>query len=152
MAKRKWMGVPITKRPSAIPPKERPPLPRKEILPDELPTPKVTALSEEQKEAFRNSDLTEEEISIEDPLQGTLAYDMNAENLDILQNLIKDKAGATDDDVRTAYPKFNEPFVTRNSVDTEQEIYVPIDADSEEDFDQEDYLAYGLADQSPKNF
>ena len=71
-------------------------------------------------------------------MQGMIAFYMNTENLDTLQNMIKDKVGASDDDIRTPYPKFNEPFVTRNSVDTEQEIYVPIDANSEEDFDQED--------------
>ena len=52
-------------------------------------------------------------------MEGTLAFDMNSENLEILQGMIKDKAGATDDEVRTPYPRFNEPFVTRNSVDTE---------------------------------
>ena len=34
----------------------------------------------------------------------------------------------------------------------ERNIYVPIDADSEEDFDQEDFDAYGYADPSLKDF
>ena len=50
-------------------------------------------------------------------MQGTLAYDLNAENLDILENLIKDKAGVSDEDVSTPYPNFNEPFVARYSVE-----------------------------------
>ena len=150
--RKKKAGMPITKKPSATPPRDRPPLPLKEIMTHELPTPKVTAISEEQKEAFKNSDLTDKELSAQDPLQGTLAFDENAENLDILENLIKDKAGVDDEEVRTPYPKFNEPFVARNSVDKEQDIYVPIDADSEEDFDQEDFNAYGHADPSLKNY
>ena len=113
--------MPVTKQPTATPPRDIPPLPRKGILPNELPDPKVTAISEEQKEAFRNSELTEEEISMEDPMEGALAFDMNAENFEILQNMIKDKVGATDDDIRTTYPRFNEPFITRNSVNTEHE-------------------------------
>ena len=107
---------------------------------------------QKNKKVFRNSDLTDEELSTQDPLQGTLAFDENAENLEILENLIKDQAEVDDEEVRTPYPKFNEPFVTRNSVDMGQDIYVHLDADSEEDFDQEDYLAYGHADPSLKNF
>ena len=42
--------------------------------------------------------------------------------------------------------------MTRNSVDMGQDIYVPIDADSEEDFDQEDFNSYGHADPSLKNY
>ena len=64
--------------------------------------------------------------------------------------MIKDSVGATDDDVSTPYPRFNEPYVTRNSVNEEREIYIPIDADSEEDFDQDDYKAY--AGGSLKNY
>ena len=89
---------------------------------------------------------------MEDPMKGALAFDTNEENFDILQNMIKDKVGATDDNIRTPYPKFNKQFVTRNSVDTEHEIYVPIDANSEGDFDQEDYLAYGLSDPTLKHY
>ena len=113
---------------------------------------KVISIWEEQKEASRDSDLAKEDSSIEDPMQGTLAYDVNSENLDILEILIKDKVGVNNNDVSTPYPKYNEPFIARNSVDKEQELYVPIDADHEEDFDQEDYLAYGLADPSRKNY
>ena len=121
-------------------------------MPDKLATPKVSAISEEQKEAFKNSDLIDEELSTQDPLQGTWAFDENADHLEALENLIKDQAEVNDEEVRTPYPKFNEPFVMRNSVDMRQYIYVPLDADSEEDFDQKDYLAYGHADPSLKNF
>ena len=58
MAKKKKVGMPTTRKPSAIPPRHRPPILQKEIIPHELPTPKITVISEEQKEAFRNSDLT----------------------------------------------------------------------------------------------
>ena len=66
--------------------------------------------------------------------------------------MIKEQVRADDDDVSTPYPKFNDPFISRNSVDMDQNIHVPIDADSEEDFDQEDFDAYGYADPSLKNF
>ena len=143
---------PLKRSTTTPPPTDRPPLPRQAILPKELPTPKVSAITEEQKEAFRNSDLTDEELSTQDPLQGTWAFDENADHLQDLENLIKDKAQVSDDEVSAAYPKFNHPFVTRNSVDTEQKIYVPIDRDSEDDFDQDDYNAYGHSDPSLKNF
>ena len=80
-----------------------------------------------------------------------LLNSINAENLDILQNMIKDKVGVTDDDIRTPYPRFNKPFVTRNSVDAEHESYVPIDVNSEEDFYKQDYLVYVPSDPSLKN-
>ena len=150
--KRIRAGMPAPKKLTTIPPKERPPLLRQAIMPDKLATPKVTAISEEQKEAFKNSDLTDEVLSTQDPLQGTWAFDENAENLEILENLIKDQAEVNDEEVRTPYPKFNEPFVNRNSVDMGQNVYVPIDADSEEDFDQEDFNAYGHADPTLKNY
>ena len=143
---------PLKRSTTAPPPTERPPLPRQAIIPKELPTPKVSAVTEEQKEAFRNSDLTDEELSTQDPLHGTWAFDENADHLQDLENLIKDKAQVSDDEVSAPYPKFNHPFVTRNSVDTEQKIYVPIDRDSEDDFDQDDYNAYGHSDPSLKNF
>ena len=136
---------------TTTPPVNRPPLPREAIMPDKLAAPKVTAISEEQKEAYKNSDLTDEEQSIQDPLHGTWAFDENADNYEILENLIKDKAEVNDEEVRTPFPKFNAPFVNKNSVDVEQNAYVPIDADSEEDFDQEHYNAYGRADPSLKN-
>ena len=146
-------GMPPLKRSSTTPPPtERPPLPRQAIIPKELPTPKVSTVSEEQKEAFKNSDLTDEELSTQDPLQGTWAFDENADYLQDLETLIKDQAQVSDDEVSTPYPKFNQPFVTRNSIDMEQKIYVPIDCDSEDDFDQEDYNAYGHSDPSLKNF
>jgi len=150
--KRIRAGMPAPKKQTAFPPRDRPPLPRQAIMPDKLATPKVTAISEEQKEAFKNSDLTDEELSTQDPLHGTWAFDENAENLEILENLIKDQAEVNDEEVRTPYPKFNEPFVTRNSVDMRQDIYVPIGPDSEDDFDQDDYNAYGHADPSLKNY
>ena len=150
--KRIRAGMPPPKKRTAIPPGDRPPVPRQAIIPDKLATPKVTAISEEQKEAFKNSDLTNEEISTQDPLQGTWAFDENADNYEILENIIKEQAEVGDEEVRTPYPKFNEPFVARNSVDMRQNAYVPIDADSEEDFDQEDFEAYGHADPSLKNF
>ena len=81
-----------------------------------------------------------------------MGFDENADHLQDLENLIKDQAQVSDDEVSTPYPKFNQPFVTRNSVDMEQKIYVPIDGDSEDDFDQEDYNAYGHSDPSLKNF
>ena len=111
-------------------------------MPHELPEPKVTAVSEEQREAFKRSDLAEEDSSVEDPLRGTLTFDANSENLDMLENMIKATTGVSDDEVSTPYPKFNEPYVTRNSVATQQDIYVPIGTDSEEDFNQDDYAAY----------
>ena len=64
-------------------------------MPDKLATPKVSAISEEQKETFKNSDLTDEKLSTQDP---------------------------------------------------------SIDTDSEEDFDQGDYLAYGLEDSNLENY
>ena len=88
---------------------------------------------------------------MQDPLEGTWAFDENADNYEILENLIKDQAEVDDEEVRTPFPKSNEPFVNRNSVNTEQIAYVPIDADSEEDFDQDDYNAYARADPSLKN-
>ena len=66
--------------------------------------------------------------------------------------MIKEQAGADDDYVSTPHPKFNEPFMSRNSVDMERNVHVPIDADSEEAFDQEDFDAYGYADPSLKHF
>ena len=150
--KRIKLKMPVTRRPTPVPPRDRPPLPRKEILPNELPPPKVTAISQEQREAFKNSDLAEEDSSVEDPCRGILAFDERAENLDILEHMIKEQAGADDDDVSTPYPKFNEPFISRDSVDMERNIHVPIDADSEEDFDQEDFDTYGYAGPSLKNF
>ena len=73
-----------------------------------LGTPKVTAISEEQKEAFIYLDLIKDDGSTEDPMQGTLAFNINVENLDILKLMIKEHRGATDKDVRTPYPRSNE--------------------------------------------
>ena len=139
------------KKPTVTPPEDRPPLPRQAIMPDKLATPKVSAISEEQKEDFKNSDLIDEELSTQDPLQGTWAFDENADHLETLENPIKAQAEVSDEEVRTPYPKFNEPYMTRNSVNMGQDIYIPIDADYEEDFDQEDNNTYGHADPSPEN-
>ena len=48
------MGMLITKRPSATPPRDRPPLPRKEILPDELPL--IQKLLQSQKKKKKHSE------------------------------------------------------------------------------------------------
>jgi len=47
---------------------------------------------------------------------------------------------------------FNAPFVARNSVAQEENPYIPLDADSEEDFNQSDYDACGCAGYSLKNW
>ena len=163
---RKEKGLPPPPKPSTTPPKDRPPLPRDAILPDELPTPqnstissklptqlpqpKVSVVSTEQKEALRNSSLSEDEESVADP-NPTLAFNLNADNFTALQEIIKQSVNADDSDVSIP-ARFDQPFVNRNLVQTERNSYVPMDDGSDDDFDQEHYDAYGYAGGSLKNF
>ena len=164
------MGLPPPQRSSSNPPKDRPPLPRNAILPDKLPSPKasrisnhlpaelpqprVSAVSDKQKEALQNSSFGKNDISPADPNQ-VLAFDLNADNLTALEEVIARSVNADDSDISTP-ARFDQPFTARNSVQTERNTYVPMDNDSEDDFNQEHYDAYGhtheYAGGSLKNF
>ena len=161
---RKELGLPPPPKPTtSIPPKERPLLPRDAILPgdlppsatstvstslpDELPQPHVTVISDEQKQALNCSSVSD--IALEPDPAPTLAYDMNAENLTALQDLIKNSVHADDQDVCKP-ARYDHPFTARNSVGAERNTFTPIDNNSGDDFDQSHFDTYGGG--SLKNF
>ena len=68
-----------------------------------------------------------------------------------LEELIAKCASSEPEEAHTPNVPYNAPFIARNSVKREEDPYIPIGADSEDDFDQSDYDAYGYAGYSLKN-
>ena len=77
-------------------------------------------------------------------------YNQSTQSRANLEELIAKCANADPDEAHTPSIPYNAPFTARNSVKQEDNPHVPIDVDSEDDFDQSDYDAYGYAGNSLK--
>ena len=105
--------------------------------------------SDGQKQALHSSSVSD--VASEPDPAPTLAYDMNAENLTTLQDLIMNSVHADDQDVCKP-TRYDHPFTARNSVGAERNTFTPLDNNSDDEFDQTHFDTYGYAGGSLKNF
>ena len=100
----------------------------------ELPKPRVTIISDEQKQALYSSIFIEDEVSIEDPIL-TLAHGLNAAYFTVLQRF--------NQTINISMQMSAMSPLLRVVINPSQpEIQLFIDDNSDDDFDQEHFDAY----------